>query len=57
MDAREKFFREHLGLWTADLLKAIRAGIEGGKVKPIPFYEHLIELFQLFLDDRKESLS
>ncbi len=57
MDAREKFFREHLGLWTDGLLKAVQAGIKGGKVKPIPFYAHLFELFQLFLDDRKETLS
>lgn len=55
--ARESFFREHLGLWTDSLLKTIRAGIEAGRGEPIPFYGHLIELFQLFLDDRKESLS
>lgn len=55
--ARESFFREHLGWWTDGLLKSLRAGIEAGRGKPIPFYGHLIELFQLFLDDRKESLS
>ncbi len=55
--AGESFFREHLGLWTDGLLKSIKAGIEAGDGKPVPFYEHLIRLCQLFLDDRKETLS
>ena len=55
--ARESFFREHLAPWTDDLLQTIRASIEVGKGKLIPFYTHLIDLFQLFLDDRKESLA
>ena len=55
--ACESFFREHLGSWTDGLLKSIRAGIEVGNGKPIPFYERLIGLCQLFLDDRKETLS
>ena len=55
--ASESFLREHLGSWTDGLLKSIRAGIEAGNGKPIPFYERLIGLCQLFFDDRNETLS
>ncbi len=55
--AGESFLREHLSLWTDGLLKSIKAGIKAGDGKTISFYDHLIGLCQLFLDDRKETLS
>jgi TorA maturation chaperone TorD len=53
-EAGEEFLREHLATWTDELLEAMRAA-EGQA--PAPFYEHLMDLLQLFMETEKENVA
>lgn len=55
-EAGEKFFREHLSLWTEGLLAAMRASLSKDDRNHHPFYEHLISLLERFISSEKETL-
>lgn len=55
-EASEKFFREHLSLWTEGLLAAMRASLGKDDRNHHPFYEHLMSLLECFISSEKETL-
>jgi DMSO reductase family type II enzyme chaperone len=52
-DAQVKFFHEHLATWTDAFIAAIRS-----RAWPelVPFYIHLVDFLQLFIENEKEEL-
>lgn len=53
-EAQQKFLREHLLTWDAELLKTIRAKLRGDSVI---FYPQLLKAFELFIQTEKENLA
>ena len=51
--AREKFFSDHVMTWTDALIEAMRARA-GEDIAP--FYAHLMDLLQLFVESEKEEM-
>ena len=51
--AREKFFSDHVMTWTDALLEALRARA-GEDIAP--FYAHVMDLLQLFVETEKEEI-
>ena len=56
-EAGQKFFREHLSLWTESLLAAMRASLSKDDRDHHPFYEHLMSLLTLLIGSEKEGLT
>jgi TorA maturation chaperone TorD len=53
-DARRKFFTEHVSSWSQPLLEALRAG---SNENTHPFYKHLIDLYEVFMESEKENFA
>ncbi|HDZ22473.1 hypothetical protein LCGC14_0615620 [marine sediment metagenome] len=55
-EAGQKFFRDHLSLWTEGLLAAMRASLSKDDRDHHLFYEHLMSLLECFISSEKETL-
>ncbi len=53
-DAQQKFLREHLLTWNLTLIKVIRSKLEDDS---LIFYQHLLDVFELFTTTEKEHLT
>ncbi len=53
-DAGRKFFTEHVSSWSDALLGVLRAGVNENSH---PFYKHLIDLYEVFMESEKEKFA